>query len=237
MKYKISKNIYLFASAFIALIAIYIGFTVLRRTHEGLSDGASTTNNTTIAQTAFYDASTTNILATLSGSPMSYTNLLTSCKNNKMALAISKTLAKDTSGFANITDYDEAIDYLKTLGTSDIVVDNPNINAIIDANNKSTADILFGLSADNQAYIELLTSYKNNKMASQIKEIATNTPTNLPKSTTIGGKVSVVYPTITSTLKISEVDPAIDYLRTLAGMSVITKPEVPTTRSLSLSSA
>lgn len=217
MKYKISKNIYLFASAFIALVAIYIGFTVLRRTHEGLSDSASTTNDATIAQTTSYDTSTMGILAKLPGNPMSYINLLTSYKNNKMALAISKIVLKDTSAFSNVSDYAEAIEYLKTLGVSDTSTYDPTIDAIVNANNKSTSDILFSLSADNQAYIDLLTSYKNNKMATKITEIATNNPT--------------------PSLQISEVDQTIDYLRTLAGMTVSTKPDVPTTRSISLSSA
>lgn len=214
MKY--NKNIYLISSAFIALVATYIGFTILRRTHEGLSDGASTTNDSMIALTKSFDTKTTTILANLKSNPTQYINLLTSYKNNKMATAITSTVSnKEGSAFANITDYDETIKYLRTLGVSDTATDDTAINDIITANNTSTSNILTNLSADNQAYIELLTSYKNNKMASGITDIATT------KTTPI--------------LRISEIDTTIDYLRTLGGILVPTTPYVPTTRNISLS--
>jgi Mg/Co/Ni transporter MgtE len=200
---------YLIAGAFIALVATYIGFTILRRTHEGLSDGASTSNDTVVSRTKTNDTITTDILANLKGSPTQYINLLTSYKNNKMATAITNIIAnKNELEFACITDYDETIDYLRSLGVSDTVSDDPNINITIDANNVSTSTLLSNLGADNQAYIDLLTSYKNRKMAFTV-----NNP----------------Y------LSLSDIDPTIDYLRTLGGILVPTTPYVPTTRNISLS--
>ena len=213
MKY--NKNIYLIAGAFIALVATYIGFTVLRRTHEGLSDGASTSNDTVVSQTKTYDTTTTTILANLKGTPTQYINLLTSYKNFQMAAAITNTIAnKNGLEFTCITDYDETIDYLRSLGVSDTSTDDPNIDATITANNTSTTTLLSNLGADNQAYIELLTSYKNNKMASGINSVNTSKFPNL---------------------RISDVDTTIDYLRTLAGITISTTPEVSTTRNISLS--
>jgi len=218
MKSNNTKHIYLIASAFIALVAIYIGFSILMRTHEGLSDGASTSNDIIIAKIKEVDAKTTTTLATLNGNPTSYINLLSSYKNNKMATAITSTITnKNGLAFANISDYDETIDYLRTLGVSDTVSDDDiTINAMIETNNVSTSTLLSNLGADNQAYIDLLTSYKNGKMASGITDLITD------KTTTILG--------------ISEVDPIIDYLRTLGGILVPTTQYVPTTRNISLSS-
>lgn len=214
MKSNNSKHMYLIAGAFIALVATYIGFSILLRTHEGLSDGASTSNSTVVIRTKTYDTSTTTILANLKRSPTQYINLLTSYKNNKMATAITNTIAnKNGLAFANISDYDETIDYLRSLGVSDTVTDDTVINDTIDANNTSTSTLLSNLTADNQAYIDLLTSYKNNKMALGI--------------TNVDG--------IAPILGISEVDPTIDYLRTLGGILVPTTPYVPTTRNISLS--
>ena len=216
MKYNSSKHIYLIAGSFIALVAIYIGFTILRRTHEGLSDGASTTNDVIVAQTTSLDTATTTLLANLTSNPTQYINLLTSYKNNKMATAITNTVSnKNGLAFGNIADYDEAIAYLRSLGVSDTSTDDPTIDTTITTNNTSTTTLLSNLGADNQAYIDLLTIYKNNKMASGITSLAT---------------------TKTPALQISEIEPTIDYLRTLGGITVSTTPYVPTTRNISLSS-
>jgi cbb3-type cytochrome oxidase cytochrome c subunit len=207
---------YLIAGSFIALVAIYIGFTILRRTHEGLSDGASTTNDDIVAKTTSLDTATTTLLANLTSNPTQYIKLLTSYKNNKMATAITSTITnKNGLAFGNIADYDEAIAYLRSLGVSDMSTDDPTIDATITTNNTSTTTLLSNLGADNQAYIDLLTSYKNNKMASGITNLAT---------------------TKTTVLQISEIEPTIDYLRTLGGITVSTTPYVPTTRNISLSS-
>ena len=215
MKSNNSKHMYLIAGAFIALVATYIGFSILLRTHEGLSDGASTSNDTVVSQTKTYDTRTTDILAELKGTPTQYINLLTSYKNFNMAVAITNTIAnKNVLDFVCITDYDETIDYLRSLGVSDTSTDDPNIDATINANNTSTTTLLSNLGADNQAYIDLLTSYKNNKMASGIFSVASSKIPNL---------------------HISAVDPTIDYLRTLGGILVPTTPYVPTTRNISLS--
>jgi len=218
MKSNNTKHIYLIASAFIALVAIYIGFSILMRTHEGLSDGASTSNDIIIAKIKEVDAKTTTTLATLNGNPTSYINLLSSYKNNKMATAITSTITnKNGLAFANISDYDETIDYLRTLGVSDTVSDDDiTINAMIETNNVSTSTLLSNLGADNQAYIDLLTSYKNLAMATGITDLITD------KTTTI--------------LRISDYDLTIDYLRTLGGILVPTTQYVPTTRNISLSS-
>lgn len=214
MKSNNYKHIYLIAGVFLALVATYIGFTILRRTHEGLSDGASTTNDITVNIIKDIDSSTTRALAKLKGNPTQYINLLTSFKNSKMAQSILDTVSnKNGLAFASISDYDETIDYLRSLGVSDTVTDDTVINDTITANNTSTSAILDKLSADNQAYIELLTSYKKLKMAEKI--------TNLGKPDNL--------------LQISDYEPTIDYLRTLGGIIVSTKPHVPTTRDISLS--
>lgn len=209
------KHMYLIAGAFVALVAIYIVLSILRQTHEGLSDGASTANDDTIAMSKKYDENTTKILTQLTSNPTSYINLLTSYKNKRMANAILETITnKNAESFKYITDFDEAIDYLKTLGVSDTATEDPTIDATVVDNNKSTSDLLIKLSADNQAYIELLTSYKKYQTVFVISTLAHNA----------GGPASV-----------SDIEPMIDYLRTLGGISISTKPYVPTTRDISLS--
>lgn len=206
---------YLYASAFIALVAIYVGFTMLQTTYEGLTTSADTTNVDIIAKTKTANDKTADILKLLTNDPTTYINLLTSYKNNKIVNAIQSTLtAKNSSAFTNISDYNEAIDYLKTLGVSDVVIPNPEIDATIVTNNSKTNAVLSGLTADNQAYIDLLTSYKNVAMANGILDATTAT---------------------TPVLKISEYDDAIEYLRTLGGIVVNNEPHVPTTRDISLS--
>lgn len=210
-----TKTMYLYASAFIALVAIYVGFTMLQTTYEGLTTSADTTNVDIIAKTKTANDKTADILKLLTNDPTTYINLLTSYKNNKIVNAIQSTLtAKNSSAFTNISDYNEAIDYLKTLGVSDVVIPNPEIDATIITNNSSTNAVLSGLTADNQAYIDLLTSYKNVAMANGILDATTAT---------------------TPVLKISEYDDAIEYLRTLGGIVVNNEPHVPTTRDISLS--
>jgi hypothetical protein len=217
MKSNISKHIYLIAGAFIALVAIYIGFSILLRTHEGLSDGASTTNDSIVELTRRKEKNEKITLAELKGNPTQYINLLTSFKNRKMAQSILDTVSnKNGLAFANIADYDETTDYLRTLGVSDTVTDDITINSVIEANNTSTTTLLSSLGADNQAYIDLLTSYKNLAMATGITDLITD------KTTTI--------------LRISDYDLTIDYLRTLGGILVPTTQYVPTTRNISLSS-
>jgi len=217
MKSNNSKHIYLIAGAFLALVATYIGFSILLRTHEGLSDGASTTNDSIVELIRRKEESEKKKLAELKGNPTQYINLLTSFKNSKMAQLILDTVSnKNGLAFASIADYDEVIDYLKTLGVSDTVTDDTAINDLIIANNTSTSAILDKLSADNQAYIELLTSYKNSKMAQSILD-------------TVSNKNGLAFASI------SEYDEVIDYLRTLGGILVPTKPHVPTTRDIKLS--
>jgi hypothetical protein len=206
---------YLFAGAFIALIAIYIGFTMLRTTYEGLGNSADSENIAIIAKTKKLVDDTNVILKSLTSDPTSYINLLTSYKNKTISDAIKTTLSeqKDAS-FAMITDYDEAIDYLKTLGVSDTVVPNTAIDADIIANNAAINKTLTDLTADNQAYIDLLTSYKNKAISDAILAAAGAT---------------------TPLLKISEYDIMIEYLRTMGGIVGQEPPHVPTTRNISLS--
>lgn len=216
MKCNTSKNIYLYAGAFVALVAIYVGFTMLKTTYEGLSNSADTTNVVIVAKTSEVNAKTTSVLNSLTSHPATYINLLNSYKNNKIANAIQTTIAlKNNSAFTTITDYDEAIDYLKTLGVSDTVsVVDPAIKTKIDEVTSATNVILSGLTADNQAYIDLLTSYKNKAMADGILNAETTTTTPI--------------------LKISEFDNAIQYLRTLGGILVNNDPHTPTTIDISL---
>jgi len=210
-----TPNMYLFAGAFIALIAIYIGFTMLRTTYEGLGNSADSGNIAIIAKTKKLVDDTNVTLKSLTSDPTSYINLLTSYKNKTISDAIKTTLSeqKDAS-FAMITDYDEAIDYLKTLGVSDTVVPNTAIDADIIANNAAINKTLTDLTADNQAYIDLLTSYKNKAISDAILAAAGAT---------------------TPLLKISEYDIMIEYLRTMGGIVGQEPPHVPTTRNISLS--
>ena len=210
-----TPNMYLFAGAFIALIAIYIGFTMLRTTYEGLGNSADSGNIAIIEKTKKLVDDTNVTLKSLTSDPTSYINLLTSYKNKTISDAIKTTLSeqKDAS-FAMITDYDEAIDYLKTLGVSDTVLPNTAIDADIIANNAAINKTLTDLTADNQAYIDLLTSYKNKAISDAILAAAGAT---------------------TPLLKISEYDIMIEYLRTMGGIVGQEPPHVPTTRNISLS--
>ena len=121
-----------------------------------------------------------------------------------------------TSWFSSIADYDEAIDYLKTLGVSDTVVTDPAIETVITTNNTATNAKLTDLTADNQAYIDLLISYKNKAMSTAIVNATTTT-------------------SATPLLKISEYNDMIEYLRTMGGIVGQEPTHVPTTRNISLS--
>jgi hypothetical protein len=216
MKCATPNNVYLYAGAFIALVAIYVGFTMLKTTYEGLSNSADTTNVEIVAKTTDINAKTSAVLDTLPSGATSYINLLNSYKNNKIVNAIQTTVtSKNSSAFTTITDYNQAIDYLKTLGVSDgVVVVDPAIKTTIDTNVSATNVVLSALTADNQAYIDLLTSYKNKALAEGIKDAS--------------------IATINPILKISEYDDAIEYLRTLGGIVVNNEPYTPTTRNISL---
>ena len=215
MKCASPKNVYLYAGAFIALVAIYVGFTMLKTTYEGLSNSADSTNVEIVAKTADINTKTGAVLNTLPSGATSYINLLNSYKNDKIVNAIKTTVtSKNSSAFTSITDYNEAIDYLKTLGVSGTAsVVDPAIQPIIDANVSATNIVLTALTADNQAYIDLLTSFKNKALAEGIKDAST---------------------AINPILKISEYDDAIEYLRTLGGIVVNNEPHTPTTRDISL---
>lgn len=213
-----TPSMYLFAGAFIALIAIYIGFTMLRTTYEGLGNSADSGNVVIVAKTKKIVDDTNATLTTLTGDPTSYINLLTSYKNKGIVDAIKTTVdsgsgTTPTSSFSSIADYDEAIDYLKTLGVSDTVVTDPAIGTVITTNNTATNAKLTDLTADNQAYIDLLISYKNKAMSTAIVNATTTTPL----------------------LKISEYNDMIEYLRTMGGIVGQEPTHVPTTRNISLS--
>lgn len=213
-----TPSMYLFAGAFIALIAIYIGFTMLRTTYEGLGNSADSGNIIIVAKTKKIVDDTNAILKGLTSDPTSYINLLTSYKNKGIVNAIKTTVDKKTvSSFTSITDYDDAIDYLKTLGVSDTVITDPTIETVITDNNVASNKTLSDLPADNQAYIDLLTSYKNKAMSAAILE-ATTTTSAMPL------------------FKISEYDVMIEYLRTMGGIvGGQEPPHVPTTKNISLS--
>ena len=78
MKCASPKNMYLYAGAFIALVAIYVGFTMLKTTYEGLSNSADTTNVDVVAKTTDINAKTEAVLNTLPSGATSYINLLNS---------------------------------------------------------------------------------------------------------------------------------------------------------------
>jgi hypothetical protein len=212
------KYYYLLIGVFIALISLYIGSTLLIRTHEGLSDGSATVNPIIASRTTTVESKTTTLLDSLTSTPQSYINLLTSIKNLKMARGIEDFATRGSStNIINLSDYDDAIVYLRTL-----IVDSQNstndsaIETIASTNNTTTTTILAGLSADNQTYIDLLTSYKNLRMAQGVNDVAT-----------AGSSTNIV--------NLSDYDEIIDYLRILAGIVISTKPFVPTTKTISLS--
>lgn len=197
----------------VGLTAIYIGFTILRRTQEGLTDGPSTANDDIEKGISYLNTLTNKVLSEITVSPQNMINLCNSLKNMKIAQGISDlATTQSTTQFVNVSDYDEAIDYLKTLGASDISAINDDAIALITTtNNTKTSALLEKLTADNQAYIDLLTSYKNNTLANKL---ATGIQTGMA---------------------ISDYDIAINYLITLGGHALApnTQLEPQTTPNIS----
>lgn len=217
MKYTIPHNVRMMGLVILGLIAVYIGLSIFARTQEGLSDGASTANTAVIKLTKTNETNATTTMGKLPASTNAYVDLITSYKNLKIANGINDLVTtKITTNLTSITDYDEAIDYLSTLNSSSIPVPT-SISDVIAANNLSTKTILDKLPADNQAYIDLLTSYKNLKLANGITDTA-------------AGK---------TTLLVADCDHAIDYLNELSGSNIASpKPnnslDAPTTPNISL---
>ena len=216
MKYKIPTNIYIIAGVVLGIFAVYIGFSILRRTQEGLTDSPSTVNDDIAKVVASTNTFTEETLTGLDASPQAYIDLLNSYKRAKIAIGISDLVNKQTTtNLINVSDYDEAIDYLKTFAVDASATSNPAMDQIIATNNTNTSVILNSLTADNQAYIDLLTSYKKLKLATGIQ-------------TTAG-------PNADKGLTISEYDIAINYLITLGGNALApnTQQEPSTTPDIS----
>lgn len=216
MKYKIPNNVRMVGVSLLVLVAIYGILSILVKTQEGLSDGAGNANADVIKKTTTYTTSANENLDALPSGTNAYVDLLNSYKNARMANGIYELVnAKTTTKLTSISDYNEAIDYLKTLNSANM--DEPaNIAADISNNITSMNTALNNLTADNQAYIDLLTSYKNLKMANELTTLATSDNV---------------------TLAISDCDHVIDYLNELSGSPVsnpATTLDAPTTPSISL---
>jgi len=218
MKYQIPNNVRMVGVSLLVLIAIYGILSVLTHTQEGLSDGAKNANSTVIKTTTTNATNATSVLGKLPASTNAYIDLVNSYKNLKMANGINELVNKNnTTYLTTISDYDEAIDYLKTLNSVS-TLEPATITNLISTNDKNTNVILEKLTADNQAYIDLLTSYKKLKMANAIKSVSTTTETTIP---------------------ISDCDHIIDYLNELSG-SPMDSPnpaatlDIPTTPNISL---
>ena len=216
MKYKIPNNVRMVGVSLLVLVAIYGILSILVKTQEGLSDGAGNANADVIKKTTTYTTSANENLDALPSGTNAYVDLLNSYKNARMANGIYELVnAKTTTKLTSISDYNEAIDYLKTLNSANM--DEPaNIAADISNNITSMNTALNNLTADNQAYIDLLTSYKNLKMANELTTLATSDYV---------------------TLAISDCDHVIDYLNELSGSPVsnpATTLDAPTTPSISL---
>lgn len=214
MKYTIPNNVRMVGVALLVLVAIYGMLSILVKTQEGLSNGGESANKDVIKKTTSNDKAAKGALDRLKASSNVYIDLLNSYKNNKMANGINElAVSKTTRNLVTISDYNEAIDYLKTVN-SDAVAPDAGITSTIDANNTDTNNALNNLKADNQAYVDLLTSYKRKKMADELTQLMKN-----------------------GTLSISDCDHVIDYLNELSGPSVsspATALEVPTTPEISL---
>jgi len=216
MKYKIPNNVRMVGVSLLVLVAIYGILSILVKTQEGLSDGAGNANAEVIQKTTAITAAINESLNRLPAGTNAYVDLLNSYKNMKIANGIYELVnTKATAQLTSISDYNEAIDYLKTLNSANM--DEPaTITADISNNITSMNTALEKLTADNQAYIDLLTSYKNYKMAHELTTVATSA---------------------SLTLGISDCDHVIDYLNELSG-SPISNPattlDVPTTPSISL---
>ena len=216
MKYKIPNNVRMVGVSLLVLVAIYGILSILVKTQEGLSDGAGNANADVIKKTTTYTTSANENLDALPSGTNAYVDLLNSYKNARMANGIYELVnAKTTTKLTSISDYNEAIDYLKTLNSANM--DEPaNIAADISNNITSMNTALNNLTADNQAYIDLLTSYKNLKMANELTTLATSDYV---------------------TLAISDCDHVINYLNELSGSPVsnpATTLDAPTTPSISL---
>lgn len=218
MKYKIPNNVRMVGVSLLVLVAIYGILSILVKTQEGLSDGAGNANADVIKKTTTYTTSANGSLDKLPAGTNAYVDLLNSYKNLKIANGINDLVngtTKTTTNLTSISDYNEAIDYLKTLNSANME-EPANITADISNNITSMTTILDKLTADNQAYIDLLTSYKNLKMANELTSVATSD---------------------NPTLTISDCDHVIDYLNELSGSPVsnpATTLDAPTTPSISL---
>jgi len=215
MKYKIPNNVRMVGVSLLVLVAIYGVLSILIKTQEGLSDGSGNANADVIKTTTTNTTNTTGVLANLPASTNAYVDLINSYKNLKMANGINELVTnKTTTNLTTISDYNEAIDYLMTLNSVSST-DPDSITSAIIANNTSTSAVLDKLTADNQAYIDLLTSYKKLKMAKALTTVTTNE----------------------TTLPISDCDHVVDYLNELSG-SPISNPattlDIPTTPDISL---
>lgn len=217
MKSKIPNNVRTVGVSLLVLIGIYGVLSILIKTQEGLSDGAGNKNAEVIKTTTTNTTNTTTALSKLPASTNAYVDLINSYKNLKIANGINELVTKKiTTSLISISDYNEAIDYLKTLNSANSV-EPADITATIAANNASTSAVLDKLTADNQAYIDLLVSYKNLKMANGILDVSTNK----------------------TTLPISDCDHVVDYLNELSGSSIdspnpVTSLDVQTTPNISL---
>jgi hypothetical protein len=218
MKYKIPNNVRMVGVSLLVLVSIYGILSVLIKTQEGLSDGAGNQNVGVIKTTTANTTKTNTALAKLPAGTNAYVDLVNSYKNLKIANGINDlATTKVTTNLTTISDYNEAIDYLKTLNSASME-EPADITAIIKANDASTTAVLDKLTADNQAYIDLLTSYKNLKMANGILDVSTAASPTLP---------------------ISDCDHVVDYLNELSGTSIdspdaATSLDVPTTPNISL---
>jgi hypothetical protein len=215
-----SINLILVAGVLVGLFSVYIGFTFLKY-REGLTDGAYTANDEMIKKKETADNDLKTVMASLTDSPQSYIGLLNSYKNLKLATGIKElVVSKTTTQLTTTNDYDEAISYLQNMGLSNTSTADITIDNTITANNSAATLILNDLNADNQAYIDLLTSYKKLKMAKTIQ-------------TVIAPNFNITTFTVPSP---SEYDDSINYLNQLSGVSM--SPEAPpastTTPNISL---
>jgi hypothetical protein len=217
MKYKIPNNVRMVGVSLLVLVAIYGILSILIKTQEGLSDGAGNANAEIIKKTNENTTSTTDIFSKLPASTNAYVDLVNSYKNMRITQSISELVTnKSSPKFASISDYNEAIDYLKTLYSSGSDIDSSAITAQINENNATISSTLEKLTADNQAYIDLLISHKNLSIAKQLTGLAT---------------------TSTAFIGISDCDHVIDYLNELSGPPIsnpATAVAVPTTPEISL---
>lgn len=218
MKYNIPKNVRILGVVLLVLIAVYIGLTIFVNTREGLSDGANTANVALVKATKTNETNATAVMGKLPASTNAYMDLIVSYKNLKMVNGINELVTtKVTTNLTSISDYNEAIDYLSNLSSTASSVPEDAINTVISANDAATKTVLDKLPADNQAYIDLIESYKKLKLANAITDTA-------------AGK---------ATLLVTDCDHAIDYLNELSGATMdAPKPtnqlDVPTTPDISL---